>query len=248
MGALRAIKSQLAFFTVIPVRASYDDVLRYSALAPLIVGPLAGLIDWGAYYLLAYLSPLATVATLAVIETFRGFNHLDGLLDFGDALMIRGSREDKLRALKDVSVGAGGVGLLLVYVSLSFASLVSARLDLLTFLSVEVSCRALGISLVFFSRPMPESSMGKAFKERALFKRLVLVWPLVFSSIPQLLLFLILFIVFRSYSEKALGGVNGDVAGAAITLSTPLLLLAQEVGERFGLGFSLLSLSLSPLL
>ncbi len=244
VSLLRVVKSQLAFFTVVPVKASFEDAVRYSAFAPLIVGPIAALLDFGSFYSLSLLSPLAVVATLAVIEAFRGFNHLDGLLDFGDALMVKGTREDKIRALKDVQVGAGGMGLFLVYLVLSIAALTSARADFLLFLSVESLSRALGIAIAYYSKHMPESSMGRAFKEGAIVKPLVLVWVVLFGSPLQWATFLLMFYAFRTYSERAFGGVNGDVSGAAITLSTPLHMIAQEVGERSGLGFSPLSLSL----
>ncbi|MGC9105160.1 MAG: adenosylcobinamide-GDP ribazoletransferase [Thermoprotei archaeon] len=244
MSLLKVVKSQLAFFTIIQVEASFEDAVRYSAFAPLIVGSIAALLDFGSFYSLSLLSPLAVIATLAVMEAFRGFNHLDGLLDFGDALMVKGTREDKVRALKDVQVGAGGVGLLLVYALLSVAALASARADFSLFLSAESLSRALGIALVYYSKHMPESSMGRAFKEGAAVKPLVLVWVALFGSPLQWTAFIFMFFAFRAYSERTLGGVNGDVSGAAITLSTPVLMIAQEVGERSGLGFSPLSLSL----
>jgi len=78
-----------------------------------------------AVYVLLYriLEALAGIVLLGVVELLRGFNHLDGLLDLGDALMIKGDRERKIKALKDVEIGSGGIGLLLVYLSIQIVAL-----------------------------------------------------------------------------------------------------------------------------
>ena len=250
MSLVKAVKSQFSFFTIIPARADLEDTAKYVVLAPLLVGVTAGLLDWASFLAFSLVSQYLTLLTFVVVEGYRGFNHLDGLLDFGDAVMVKGGREDKLRALKDVNTGAGGMGFLAVYLVLFASSILSlsSATALQSLLSAEVLSRALGVSLVLFGRPMEGSFLGKLFREKAKAKPLIFVYPLLFSSPLQLVSFFLLFSLFKSYSEKSLGGVNGDVAGASLTLSTPVFVILQEVGDRFSLGYSPLWLSLSLLL
>ncbi len=73
--------------------------MEYSFLAPIIVGLVTGGIDYivlrGLYLVLG---GVVSILLIPIVEIIRGFNHLDGLLDFGDALMIRGSSEDRRKA------------------------------------------------------------------------------------------------------------------------------------------------------
>ena len=39
----------------------------------------------------------------------NGFNHFDGLMDFGDGVMVHGSPEKKLSIMKDPMTGVGGI-------------------------------------------------------------------------------------------------------------------------------------------
>ena len=49
---------------------------------------------------------LIVVASLAVIT---GIHHTDGLADFADGLMTKGTKEKKRKAMKDLSVGSAGI-------------------------------------------------------------------------------------------------------------------------------------------
>src|SRR5918998_3505938 len=113
------MRALLAFFTALPLAApgtSLEDAARWAYLLPL-VGILTGL-PGAALLLLAYAVPAGVVATLALGTTLlvTGLHHTDGVMDVGDALMIRGSPERRQEVLKDSRVGAGAVGgLFLVY-------------------------------------------------------------------------------------------------------------------------------------
>ncbi len=53
------------------------------------------------------------VVTSIVIVT--GIHHADGLADFADGLMVKGSKEKKLNAMKDLSTGSAGVVAIVLY-------------------------------------------------------------------------------------------------------------------------------------
>ena len=54
----------------------------------------------------ALLVSLLVVTSIAIIT---GIHHADGLADFADGLMVKGSKEKKLKAMKDVSTGSAGI-------------------------------------------------------------------------------------------------------------------------------------------
>ncbi|MDD1659375.1 MAG: adenosylcobinamide-GDP ribazoletransferase, partial [Methanomicrobiales archaeon] len=81
--------------------------------------PLAGYLVGGIAAIVALLiapRPLAAAAALAIALLVTGFHHLDGL-------MAHGSREKRVAALTDRSIGAGGVGTGLSVTLVSFAAL-----------------------------------------------------------------------------------------------------------------------------
>ena len=52
-----------------------------------------------------------------------GYNHLDGVMDMADGIMVHGGPEKKIRVMKDSSVGAGGVATLFLVGILTVAGL-----------------------------------------------------------------------------------------------------------------------------
>ena len=111
------MRSLLSFFTVLPVRsASLSDAARAVHLLPL-VGLFTG--AFGALLvLLAFVLPPSVGAVLALggVLLAAGFHHADGVLDVGDALMVRGDPTRRREVLKDARIGIGGLGaLFLVY-------------------------------------------------------------------------------------------------------------------------------------
>src|SRR5919206_2820921 len=120
------MRALLAYFTVLPVAApvpSLEEAARKAYLLPF-VGLLVGL-PGAALLLLASTIPAGVTATLALGVTLlaAGLHHTDGVLDVGDALMVRGSPARRLEVLKDHLTGAGAVGALFIVYGLSLAAL-----------------------------------------------------------------------------------------------------------------------------
>ncbi|MCL2786667.1 MAG: adenosylcobinamide-GDP ribazoletransferase [Methanomassiliicoccaceae archaeon] len=117
MGAL---KGMFSFFTMIRLditQKDMDDMDRSLWMVP-IVGALYGLIAAISMFLLTrYIAPLpAAVITFFLIFAFNRFLHIDGTIDTGDGLVVAGTREDHLRALKDSRIGAGGMAFALMII------------------------------------------------------------------------------------------------------------------------------------
>ncbi|BDC19572.1 adenosylcobinamide-GDP ribazoletransferase [Acidianus sp. HS-5] len=238
MKALKGVLSQLSFFTIIPsTNASLEDIATYSFISPIFVGLVTGVIDFAAYFslfhLLSYSSRFGIIIT---VEVIRGFNHLDGLLDFGDAVMIKGDYEKRLKALKDVAVGSGGIGLAIVYFSLFLISLCNfpspSLKTLLILISAEVLSRDLGILILSLLKPMESSYLGKLFHSKLNKRKFIILieaLPFFVFSPLSVVFFLILFVFFYKIGDTVLRGSSGDLIGAIITLSFPLFLLIERL-------------------
>ena len=89
-----------------------SDCARNMWIFPLIgafIGLLAGLFGWVAYQFLPGIVVGGLVLALLLLIT--GLHHTDGLLDFGDGVMVHGSAEHKIEVMHDQLTGAGGLSL-----------------------------------------------------------------------------------------------------------------------------------------
>jgi adenosylcobinamide-GDP ribazoletransferase len=123
---VKQLKNLLSFLTVFPVAMDKDlltDCARNMWAFPLIgalLGLLAGLFGWVAVQFLPNLVVGALV--LALLLWMTGLHHTDGLLDFGDGVMVHGTPQKKIDVMHDQLTGAGAIGLtLMTYIVAAFA-------------------------------------------------------------------------------------------------------------------------------
>ena len=239
------VRSLLAFFTALPLRGgSLADAARHAYLLPL-VGLVTGLP--GALILVPGVLPPGVAAALAfaAILLAAGLHHADGVLDAGDALMVRGSRERRREVLKDARVGVGGLGALFVVYTPALAALAalaqaSPPRAALALLAGEVAARSAMTLMLLFGRPAEESSSavpfvhalkGPARRGGALVLSLavppLLALPLGWEAAlvaalaaPAIALFAL------RVANGAFGGIGGDTSGAAGELARAALLVA----------------------
>ncbi|MFQ6073108.1 MAG: adenosylcobinamide-GDP ribazoletransferase [Methanosarcinales archaeon] len=245
---LNGIKNQIAFFTIIPVKANdaIENIAKYAYLSPLIgmmIGFLSGL--WAV--LLSYVFPASIVGifTLAFILYITGLHHTDGLLDFGDALMIHGSKEKKLAVMHDKYIGVGAIVLVFIVLSITAFSISSisefannSKKDLLfAIISAEVSAKFAMMTLASVGNPV-KKGMGKPFID-AMHHKYSFIYLLIISIIIGIIgsfmsdvsfVFGILIAIpvalyLKSSAEKNFGGINGDVLGATNDITRMLSLL-----------------------
>lgn len=234
----------LSFFTVVPVRgASLDRAAREVHLLPL-VGLFTGL-PGAVLILLAHVLPPGVAATLALAAVLlaAGFHHADGVLDVGDALMVRGGASRRRQALADTRVGIGGVGALFVVYAPALAALAalaaaSPGRAALALLAGEVSARSAMLLTLAFGEPAEAHSSAAPFARAlagwrrtvglalALLAPLALLVPLggmaAFTavSVPLVALFAL------RVAGTAFGGIGGDVVGASGEACRAVLLVA----------------------
>jgi adenosylcobinamide-GDP ribazoletransferase len=153
---------------------------------------------------------------------------MDGLLDFGDGLACQGAAEEKLRAMRDARIGAGGFALgAVVFLTTAFSIAGLHRNAILQALIIsEVSAK---LSMVIGARMGKAACKGtgsyfiKAMRGRLGALRL-LVALIIALSIAMLLLGIIgLFGIAAGLvtclltvwtATRRIGGVTGDVFGA----------------------------------
>ena len=241
------MRALLAFFTVLPVAApgsSLEDAARKAYLLPLV--SLLVSLPGAALLMLAVAIPPTVAATLAlgVVLLVAGLHHTDGVMDVGDALMVRSSATRRREVLKDARVGVGAVGALFVVYAPSLAALaalaeispVGAAIALLT---GEVAARSAMLLLLVFGRPAEENS-SSAYFVRSLkegWRRTVaLIFAVVFPPLAALLLGPVAFLVAvaaptmttafaLTLAKRAFGGISGDVAGATGELTRTVFLI-----------------------
>ena len=215
-----------------PVReVSLERAAQQVYLLPL-VGVVTGLP--GAVLLLAgYSLPPGVVATLAlgVVLVVAGLHHADGVLDVGDALMVRGDPERRREVLGDSRVGIGGIGALFLVYAPSVAALAalcaaSPSRAALALLAGEISARSAMVITLAFGKPANAGSSSVPFVRAlsgprrtfgialALLAPLPLVLPM--GALAPLAVFAAPLVALASLrvAKRTFGGIGGDVVGA----------------------------------
>jgi adenosylcobinamide-GDP ribazoletransferase len=232
---LTALQGALAFLTRLPVggdEQSWDAFRRTPvafALAGYVVGGFAALP-------LALPLPISTTAALylATLYLVTGVTHADGLADVADAAAVHDETTDRERrrtVMKDSRTGVGGtLAVVLVLAILALGALGMAgsgpRAAATIALAAEVGAKVGMATLVCLGDAGHEglgSALTGAADGTALLPVAVAVLPLVAlaSSLarPAVVAALlggpaVAFLVLR-WSRSALGGISGDVLGAA---------------------------------
>ena len=229
---LKEISSVFSFLTIIPSNnTNLETVARYMHIFPIIgiaIGLLIASIGFGlSFFLEPLIVALLVVASIAIIT---GIHHTDGLADFADGLMTRGTKEKKRNAMKDLSTGSAGI----VSVVLSIVGVIIA-LSLTTgyelFQAILLSEILAKFSMVLMASIGKSAAVGSNSpfmqimkdKRRLAVAGVITIIPLVvIGGTTGLILFgasigVTLFLI--GLSTRSFGGITGDVMGAANELT-----------------------------
>ena len=195
------------------------------------VGALLGVLFAAAFFLLekAGAPALLSGALLTALPVlYTGGIHMDGFLDTSDALGSNGSREDKLRILKDPHTGAFAVTACALRFLLTFAAYASFQ-DERTVLLVSgffVLSRTLSAAALLTIPNARREGLAKFFTDAAdarVTAGLLIFWGalsavllIVISPLKGAALLLTAaasFVSLRVRSVRNFGGLTGDVAG-----------------------------------
>ncbi|MEM0241274.1 MAG: adenosylcobinamide-GDP ribazoletransferase, partial [Candidatus Nezhaarchaeales archaeon] len=231
----------------IPVGMDSDtlnDVARLMWLFPLygsIIGLLSGLVGLALSLLKAPSLVWATV-TYTTLLVLTGFNHMDGLLDFADAVVAPTSKERRLQIMKDQYTGAAAVAIGLAVALITISSLSSIPEGLiLSSIIVGETIAKLGMVIAVFMGPPARSGLGELFITR--FREGDGFMKLTLSILMSLAISLVLgivgliaciigalsSIVIVIVSRGRFGGLTGDVLGAINEITRGIALLAIAV-------------------
>jgi adenosylcobinamide-GDP ribazoletransferase len=226
------VRALLSFFTALPIRAaSLEEAAQRAYLLPL-VGLFTGA-PGAALLLLGYVAPPGVTATLALgtVLLAAGLHHTDGVLDVGDALVVRGSPQRRRAVLKDARVGVGGIGALFLVYAPTLAALValteaSPARAALALLAAEICARSGMLLMLAFGKPAEQDSSSVPFARtlkgtrRAAGTALAVLLPLPFvlplgglTPLAVLSVALIVIISLR-VTRRTFGGIGGDAVGA----------------------------------
>jgi len=229
---LKEISSVFSFLTIIPSNnTNLETVARYMHVFPIIgiaIGLLIGSIGFGlSFFLEPLIVALLVVASIAIIT---GIHHTDGLADFADGLMTRGTKEKKRNAMKDLSTGSAGiVSVVLSIVGLIIALSLTSGYEL--FQAILLSEILAKFSMVLMASIGKSAAVGSNSpfmqimkdKRRLTAAGVITIIPLVvIGGTTGLILFgasicVTLFLI--GLSTRSFGGITGDVLGAANELT-----------------------------
>ena len=122
-----------------------------------VVGALVGLVVGGAWWGAGELWPPLVAAALVVALdlALTGLLHLDGLADAADGLLPHLERERRLAVMREPSVGAFGVGVVVAVLGLRLAAFASMAPDVLVVAGLWCAARtvmAVGLRAVPYAR------------------------------------------------------------------------------------------------
>jgi len=238
----------LSFLTILPVGHPFlseeKELARSMAFFPL-VGLTIGLILTLGYYLFSFLFSGAlvlwlTIGLLAILT--RGL-HLDGFADTMDGLGSGGPKEKILEVMRDSRIGAFGVISLILLIGAKYFAL-----DQIPRASIPYALILMGVTgrnamvLVCYRSPYARSSGGlaKSFVKNLNAREVLISSALTFGiaflliGVNGIAIFLgvgLFSLGYRLFFLKKLGGVTGDILGAANEFAELLCLLLVVILE-----------------
>ncbi|AYK14746.1 MAG: adenosylcobinamide-GDP ribazoletransferase [Methanosarcina flavescens] len=257
---LLAFKSGFGFLSTIPVGISMegiDELMKKIYFYP-VVGAVLGLLIGAIAYIgqIIFPGPVLAALIMGFIYYITGFNHLDGVTDMGDGFMAHGSREKKLKALKDTTLGTGGAAFCMLLLLALYGSIraiqeeglavVGPDLPVLMFGSMfiaEVSAKQSMLTIAAFGKPIPprekqaypglgtmtiNGATRKNFLIGFVFGAVVCFLPFGWIGLLAYLGACISALVILNRSYAHFGGLNGDGIGTANEIGrvTALTILA----------------------
>ena len=198
-----------------------------------IVGITIGLVVGGFAFGLSFigLEPLIVgLFVVAAITLITGIHHTDGLADFADGLMAKGTKEKKLEAMKDLSTGSAGIVTVVLYIVGMIIAL-SFMEGYLLFQAILVSEIMAKFSMVLMASTGQSAALGSNSPFVQLMKdKKKLVASIALTIIPLVIVagntgmivfavgvILTLFLV--GISTRSFGGITGDVLGTTNELT-----------------------------
>ena len=223
----KEIGSVFSFLTIFPSsNSTLDNIAKYMYIFPIVgivIGFLIGSFGFGlSFFLDPLLVSLLVVASITIIT---GIHHADGLADFADGLMVKGNKDRKLKAMKDLSTGSAGIVAIVLYlIGLVIAISLTSGFDL--FKAILISEILAKFSMVLMASLGNSASLGSNSpfvkimkdKKKLVIAFLIMIVPVILiGETTGLVMFgvtVTLTIFLLVLSTRSFGGITGDVLGA----------------------------------
>ena len=238
----KTLVTALRTLTILPIPGEDSDSPKNALPWFPLVGAILGILIWiplaGLQHLWNWPAGLSLIAIVLSIVLTRGL-HLDGLADWADAFWGGWDRERKLAIMKDSALGTfGTVALIVILLAkwCSIAALVENGSMHWIILGLIIS-RAIQVDLaVTHPYARTEGGTGDAFISQADQQQ----WsPAFWSAVVLVLLFggfswrplatlalaALVGRVFGKWCQAKVGGMTGDLLGAASELTETLVLM-----------------------
>ena len=215
---------------------------RFFPLVGLVLGICYALAAWLLLYALGIRS--LTVALLLILPLLlTGGLHADGFMDTADGVFSGRERARNLEIMKDSRVGAFGVVSFVMLMFVQFALLSDMAWPLLVpalFVMPIIGRLAMVLAVACFPYAR-EDGMGKTFADMAdrstvviaALTTAVLVLPWGVLATAALVLGTLFALLFCRTMTNILGGVTGDVYGAATVLTETLVLAVFSLASAY---------------
>jgi adenosylcobinamide-GDP ribazoletransferase len=247
-GFLQAI----SFLTILPVGQAHApagrELARSMAFFPF-AGLVIGLLLALGHYLFSFFLPEAVVLWFVIgLLAFltRGL-HLDGLADTMDGLASGGTKEKILEVMRDSRIGAFGVISLILLLGAKYFCLDQIPGPSLpcSFIGMSVLGRNAMVLVCYRSPYARSEGLAKPFAEHLGIREVAIS---LISSLGIALLLMglkgataflgigLFSLGFRLFFKRRLGGITGDILGAANELSELLCLILLITFESLSLG------------
>ena len=188
----------------------------------IVIGLLIGSLGFGlSFFLDPLLVSLLVVTSIAILT---GIHHADGLADFADGLMVKGSKSKKLEAMKDLSTGSAGiVGIVLYLIGLIITISLTTGFDL--FKAILISEILAKFSMVLMASLGNSASVGSNSpfvkimkdKRKLMLAFIIMIIPIsIFGETTGLIMLgvtVVVTISLLALSTRSFGGITGDVLG-----------------------------------
>lgn len=157
----RALLGLLTFSTILPINVftSIEYMTKLTWAWPFLhifIGILAAICGYVSLEFLHLNSFFTAAIVYAFLMLITGYNHLDGVMDMADGVMVHGEPERKIMVMKDSSVGAGGIATLFLVASLTIAGIYN-MLDyhfLVGIIICEMTAKTSLVTTALLSKPL----------------------------------------------------------------------------------------------
>lgn len=238
----------ISFSTRIPVNrmVTIEEMASSVIIWPyvgLLIGAVGALIAYISHIILGLNTMLTAVIVYGFIIWFTGFNHVDGVMDMGDGLMVHGDFEKRLAVMRDSMVGTGGIATFFVVASLTLAALssVPSTIFVQTVFLMEFASKFSMITSMVIGKD-DTRGIGRLIKS-GINSKILLILVIINSLIGYLILGIpgicaILAAVctglyLAHMADNTFGCVTGDVMGASNEIARVVSLIVIIIATNF---------------